>query len=83
MSTSALLLLLAITSATLLTVKAAPVHNNVSDSRHITNTTMTDRTPKQPNRSRYIATLQIYRRLVRVWQTIWFLLKAHVRIIKS
>ena len=78
MSTSVfkLLLLMAIMSATLLTVKAAP---DVSDS----NTTVTDRTPKQPNRSRYIATLQIYRRLVRVWQTIWFLLKAHVRIIKS
>ena len=80
MNTLLLLLLLAIMSA-VLTVKASPVHKVPvqSDIGNInTITTTTDRNPKRPNK--YTATLQIYRQLVKAWQTIWFILKKHVRI---
>ena len=80
MKTSVSLLLLAIMSAVLLTIKASPVPvHKVSGNRQIVIiTTTTDRSPKQPNR--YATTLQIYHQLVKAWQTIWFLLKKHVRI---
>ena len=80
MNTSVSLLLLAITSAVLLTVKASPVPvHKVSGNRQIIIiTTTTDHNPKRPNR--YATTLQIYRQLVKAWQTIWFLLKKYVRI---
>ena len=84
MNTSVLLLLLAIMSVTLLTVKASPVHKGPvqSDISNVnTIITTTDRNPKRSNR--YITTLQIYRQLVNAWQTIWIILKKHVRIYRS
>ena len=77
MNSSVILLLLAITSAVLLTVKASPVHIK-SDNRNIIITVTTERNLQQLNR--YTITVQIYRQLVRAWQTIWFLLEKHVRI---
>ena len=77
MNSSVILLLLAIRSAVLLTVKASPVHIK-SDNRNIIVTVTTERNLQQLNR--YTTTIQIYRQLVRAWQTIWFLLKKHVRI---
>ena len=77
MNSSVILLLLAITSAVLLTVKASPVHIK-SDNRNIIITVTTERNLQQLNR--FTITVQIYRQLVRAWQTIWFLLKKHVRI---
>ena len=79
MNSSVLLLLLTIMNAVLLTVKASPVPvHKVSGNRQIIIiTTTTDRNPKRPNR--YATTLQIHRQLVKAWQTIWFLLKKHVR----
>ena len=81
MNTLLLLLLLGIMSPVLLTVKASPVNKgpvrfDISNINAIIKTT--DRNPKQPNR--YITTLQIYRQLVKAWQTIWFILKKYVRI---
>ena len=71
-------------SPVLLTVKASPVNKGSfrSDISNInTIITTTDRNPKRPNR--YTTTLQIYRQLVKAWQTIWFILKKHVRIYHS
>ena len=77
MNSSVILLLLAITSAVLLTVKASPVHIK-SDNRNIIITVTTERNLQQLNR--FTITVQIYRQLVRAWQTIWFLLEKYVRI---
>ena len=78
MNTSVILLLLAITSAVLMTVKASPVHIKSGNRNINTIIVTTDRNLKQLNR--YTTTVQIYRQLVRAWQTIWFLLEKHVRI---